>query len=158
MLFDFTDKRLDITQIKTGLMNIIRGGAMGKTIRLVALLSATIFLYGCALAWVGAGAGLGVGTYKYIEGSVEKDYPIAYNIAWDTTNTALANLYMSVSNSVNEGTKGKIEAVRKDSVKITIKFDDKGQGVTTINIRVGFFGNRKDAERIHEEISAVAGL
>ncbi len=131
---------------------------MKKIARLIVLLLSLTVLWGCALAWVGAGAGLGVGTYKYLEGSVEKDYPIAYNTAWDTTNTALANLYTSVSNSVNEGTKGKIEAVRKDGVKVTVKLDDKGQGVTTINIRVGFFGNRKDAERIHEEISAVAGL
>lgn len=132
---------------------------MRKIARLIVLLLSLTFLWGCAYAVIGAvGAGLGVGTYKYIEGSVEKDYPVAYNTAWDTTNTGLANLYMSVSNSVNEGTKGKIEAVRKDGVKVTIKLDDKGQSVTTINIRVGFFGNRKDAERIHEEISAVAGL
>lgn len=132
---------------------------MKRIIRLIVLLFLLTSLWGCAAVIGGVvGVGLGVGTYKYIEGSVEKDYPIAYNTAWDTTNTGLANLYMSVSNSVNEGTKGKIEAVRKDGVKVTIKLDDKGQSVTTINIRVGFFGNRKDAERIHEEISAVAGL
>jgi hypothetical protein len=117
-----------------------------------------IFLFGCELALVGLGAGLGVGTYKYIEGSVEKDYPIAYNSAWDATNTALANLYISVTNSVNEGTKGTIQAVRKDGIKVTITLKDRGQGVTTISIRVGFFGNIKDAERIHEEIKTVAGL
>lgn len=131
---------------------------MNKTIRLAALLSAIIFLYGCALALVGAGAGLGVGTYSYIEGSVEKDYPLAYNSTWDAANTALANLFLSVANSVNEGTKGTIEAVQKDGTKVVLKLKDRGQNVTTVSVRVGFFGNRKNAERIHEEISAVGGL
>ncbi len=131
---------------------------MNRTIRLVALLSVIIFLYGCALVWVGAGAGLGVGTYRYIEGNVEKDYPLAYNSTWDAVNTALANLYISVANSINEGTKGTIEAVRKDGTKVVLKLKDRGQNVTTVSVRVGFFGSRKNAERIHEEISAVAGL
>jgi hypothetical protein len=131
---------------------------MSKTIRLAALLSAIIFLYGCALAWVGVGAGLGVGTYRYIEGGVERDYPLAYNSVWDETNTALANLYISVTDSISDGVKGKIEAVRRDGKKVTIKLRDMGQNVTTVNIRVGFLGSRKDAERIHEEISAIAGL
>lgn len=132
---------------------------MKKIMRLVALLLSLTFLWGCA-ALVGGvvGAGVGVGAYKYIEGSVERDYPLAYNSAWDATNTALANLYMSVSNSINEGTKGTIEAVQRDGTKITIKLKDRGQGVSTINVRVGFLGSREKAERIHEEIAAVAGL
>ncbi|MEF9425737.1 MAG: DUF3568 domain-containing protein [Candidatus Mariimomonas ferrooxydans] len=131
---------------------------MNKTVRLAALLSAIVFLYGCALALLGIGAGIGVGAYRYIEGGLERDYSLEYNSAWDATNTALANLSISVSDSVNKGVKGQIEAIRSDGKKIIIKLRDRGQNVTTINIRVGFLGSRKESERIHEEISAVAGL
>jgi hypothetical protein len=131
---------------------------MKKTTRLIALLLSLTFLSGCEVALIGAGAGVGVGTYRYIEGSVESLYPLSYNSAWDAANTALANLYISVSNSINEGIQGTIEAVRKDGTNVTIKLKDKGQNVTDISVRVGFWGNRKDAERIHEEIKAVAGL
>ncbi len=131
---------------------------MNKTARLAVLLSATVFLYGCTLALLGIGTGIGVGAYRYIEGGLERDYSLEYNSAWDATNTALANLYISVSDSVNKGVKGQIEAVRSDGKKIMIKLRDRGRNVTTINIRVGFFGSSKAAERIHEEISTAAGL
>lgn len=131
---------------------------MKRIARLAVLLISLILLTGCALAWIGIGAGVGVGTYRYIEGSVEALYPLSYNSAWDATNTALANLYISVSNSINEGVQGTIEGVRKDGRGVTISLKDEGKDITKIRIRVGFFGSRQDAERIHEEIKAVAGL
>ncbi len=131
---------------------------MKQMVRLVVLLLSLTFLWGCELALVGFGAGLGIGAYKYIEGGVERDYPLEYNSAWDAANTALSNLYVSISDSINEGAQGKIDGVRKDGVKVIIKMKDKGTGITTIHVRVGFVGNRVEAEGIHDEIKAVAGL
>lgn len=131
---------------------------MKKIIRLIVLLLSLTFLWGCEVALIGLVAGgVGFGASKYITGNVEKDYPIAYNSAWDATNTALANLSISVTRSIDEGTQGTIDAVRKDGTKVIIRLKDKGQNVTSINVRVGF-SNRKDAERIHEEIKTVAEL
>jgi hypothetical protein len=132
---------------------------MKKIVSSGALLLSLLFLGGCAALVAGVvGAGVGVGGYRYVEGSVERDYPLSFHSAWDTTNTALANLYISVSNSINEGDKASIDAVRRDGRKVTIKFRDRGQHVTEISIRVGLLGAKKDAERIHEEILSVAGL
>ncbi|GBE05138.1 MAG TPA: DUF3568 family protein [Nitrospirae bacterium] len=129
---------------------------MRQTTRLIGLLLSITLLWGCVPVALVVGAGVGVGTYKYIDGNLEREYPLSFNSAWDATNTSLANLSISISNSVNEGVKGKIEAVRMDGSKITIKLKDKGQGVTTISVRVGFFGSRDEAERIHEEILRVS--
>ncbi len=132
---------------------------MKKFLRLtVILLSLTCFVGCLEVALVSVGAGLGVGTFKYIEGSLTRDYPLAYTKAWETTNTALANLVITVSNSTNEGVKGNIEAVRKDGTKVAINIKDRGQGVSTISVRVGSFGDKQDAQRIHEEILSVAGI
>jgi hypothetical protein len=131
---------------------------MPKNIHIVLLLSLLIFISGCALAWFGLGAGIGVGTYRYVDGALERDYAISYDEAWEATNTALANKYISVMDSMNEGHRGKINAIRKDGTKITIKLRDKLDNVTSIKIRVGFLGSGRDAEKIHEEISSVAGL
>ncbi len=131
---------------------------MKKFTRTAVLLLSLTLLWGCEVALIGVGAGVGVGAYKYIEGNLERDYPLAFDSAWDAVNTSLENLQMSVSNSINEGTKGKIEAVRRDGTNITIRIKDRGQGVSRISVRVGFFGSRDEARRVHEEIFRTAGL
>ncbi|RJQ45186.1 MAG: DUF3568 family protein [Nitrospiraceae bacterium] len=131
---------------------------MKKTARALVLLLSLTFLGGCELALLGVGAGVGVGAYKYIEGSLERQYPLEYARAWDATNTALANLQISVSGSLSEGGQGDIEAVKKDGAKVNISLKDMGQKVTSISIRVGTLGNRDEAVRIHNEIAAIAGI
>ncbi|MBI4653940.1 MAG: DUF3568 family protein [Nitrospirae bacterium] len=129
-----------------------------RIIRLMALFLSLTFLWGCELALIGAGAGIGAGAYKIIEGNISKDYPIAYKKAWEATNSAFEKLTISITNSIDEGVKGQIEAVRKDGTQVFVNLKDRGQGVTSISVRVGGFGNRSDAERIHEEIANVAGI
>ncbi|MDO8282194.1 MAG: DUF3568 family protein [Thermodesulfovibrionia bacterium] len=41
---------------------------------------------------------------------------------------------------------------------MVIKLSDQGQKVTYISVRVGMFGNREEAERIHDEIAKIAGI
>jgi hypothetical protein len=131
---------------------------MKQAVRLLVLLISMTFLWGCELALLGIGAGAGIGTYKFIEGKLERQYPIEYATAWNATNTALANLQLSITGSLNEDVKGEIEAVRKDGVKVYVSLKDMGQRVTSIAIRVGTFGDRDEAKTIHDEIARVAGI
>lgn len=131
---------------------------MKYAVRLLVLLLSLTFLWGCALAWIGVGAGAGVGGMKYVEGKVVKQYPLEFERAWDATNTALANLGISITGILNEEVTGDIEGVRRDGVKVYISVKDMGQKVTSIAIRVGTFGDRETAKKIHDEIAAVAGL
>lgn len=132
---------------------------MKKRARLALLLSSVIFMYGCAaVLLVGVGAGVGIGAYKYVEGDLIREYPVSYTKAWDAANTALANLKTGVTNSLNDGTKGTLDAVQKDGAKVVLNLTDKGQNVTSISVRVGILGDRKSAERIHKAIASEAGL
>jgi hypothetical protein len=134
------------------------GGIMKRIKNLIILICSISFLYGCALAWIGVGAGVGIGAYKYIEGRLEREYPLSYSRAWDATNSALQNLQISISNSTEGKTKGTIDAVRKDGKKVVVSLKDRGQGVTTISVRVGMFGDRSSAEKVHDEIASVSGV
>ncbi|GBD97281.1 hypothetical protein BMS3Abin06_02177 [bacterium BMS3Abin06] len=133
---------------------------MKRLKNLTILISAIFFLYGCGLelALVGVGAGVGIASYKYIDGQLVREYPLAYDRAWDAANKALENLQISTSSSMNEGGKGTIEAVSKDGKKVQLSLKDKGLGVTSITVRVGIFGDRLEAQKIHEEIASVSGL
>ena len=131
---------------------------MNKLKSLVILICSLSFLYGCFLAWMGVGAGVGIGTYKFIEGRLEREYPLSYSRAWDATNSALQNLQISISNSTNEKMKGTIDAVRRDGKKVIVNLKDRGQGVTTISVRVGLLGDRSSAEKVHNEIASVSGV
>ena len=131
---------------------------MKRTVRLLVLILSLTVLWGCELALIGVGAGIGAGAYKYMEGKLVRQYPVEYAKAWDATNTALANLQISISGILNEGVKGEIEAVRKDGVKIFISLKDVGQKVTSIGIRVGTFGDSSESERLHDEIARTAGI
>lgn len=126
--------------------------------RVSILLTGIVMLSGCAAVWLGIGAGVGIGTYKFIEGNLIRDYPLAYSRAWNASNSALLNLKMSVTSSNNEGSSGRIEAVRQDGSKVTIKITDKGQNVTSIAVRAGLLGDSAESEKIHNEIASVAGL
>lgn len=131
---------------------------MKKSARLMLLVSSLIFFYGCAAVLLGVGAGVGIGTYKYVEGNLIREYPVAYAKAWDAANGALANLKIGVTSSFRNETKGTIEAVQKDGTKVVLNLKDKGQSVTSISVRVGILGDRKSAEKIHNVIASEAGL
>ncbi|UCE71438.1 MAG: DUF3568 family protein [Nitrospiraceae bacterium] len=131
---------------------------MNRVRRLLALLSMFFFLSGCAAVLLGVGAGVGIGTYKFIEGNLIRDYPLTYARAWDATNAALENLRISITDSINEGAEGKIESVRKDGKKVTIVIKDKGQGVSSIAIRIGTFGDEQGSVKIHDEIASISGI
>jgi hypothetical protein len=131
---------------------------MKRAVRLLVLILSLTVLWGCELALIGVGAGIGAGTYKFIEGKLVRQYPVEYAKAWDAANTALANLQISISGSLNEGTKGEIEAVRKDGSRIFLSLKDMGQKVTSIGVRVGTFGDRSESEKILDEIARTAGI
>jgi hypothetical protein len=131
---------------------------MKKIKNIIILISMAFSLSGCAAVLIGIGVGAGIGAYKYVEGSLSRAYPIAYSRAWDATTSALENLQISTSNSLDEGTEGRIEAVKRDGTKVVVKLEDKGQGVTNIAIRVGTLGDRGAAEIIHDEIASVSGI
>jgi hypothetical protein len=130
---------------------------MKRFTNLVILVCSLSVLYGCAAVLLGAGV-VGIGAYTYIEGDLVREYPLSYSRAWDATNSALENLQISISNSMDEGGKGKIEAVRKDGEKVVIKINDAGQKVSIIAVRVGMLGDRSIAESIHEAIASVSGV
>jgi uncharacterized lipoprotein len=132
---------------------------MNKLKKIIFLISTLFILYGCAeVLLVGVGAGLGVTSYMYVDGRLAVEYPLDYDRAWNSTRRALDNSQVSISSSTNENGVGMFDAVRKDGKKVSVKLAKKGNGITVIAIRVGTLGDRDEAQKLHNEIVAIAGI
>jgi len=132
---------------------------MNRLKQLILLISAVFVFYGCAeVLLVGVGAGLGVTSYMYVDGRLAVEYPIEYDRAWNSTRRALDNFKISISRSTNENGVGMFDAVNKDGKKVSVKLVKKGNGITVIAIRVGTLGDRDEAQKLHSEIVAIAGI
>jgi hypothetical protein len=138
---------------------VMMSGGLSRSIRKFVILLCTVsMLYGCAATWFAVGGIAALGGYKWVEGRLSRDYPFAYSKSWDIVNRALANLGISVSDSIDEGRKGRIEAVRRDGTKVTLILKDQGIGITNIIVVVGVFSDRESAEKIHDEILTVSRI
>jgi hypothetical protein len=132
---------------------------MGKLKQIAILLSLLLFLTGCAeVLLIGAGAGLGVGSYMYVDGRLAVEYPLTYEKAWNASNRALENKQISISESRNEDGEGVIKAVRKDGKTVSVKIKSNDSENTVIAIRVGTLGDRNEARKIPDEITSEAGI
>ena len=109
---------------------------------------------GCVYMAVGAaGAGLGVGTYKYVKGELDVVYEAGYGSTWDAALSALDALGITRTSADKDAFGGLIKATRAGAgTKIKIAVTPITSKSTSVRIRVGFFGNRTQSERIAEEI------
>lgn len=132
---------------------------MNKFKKIIILISSLFILYGCAeVLLVGIGAGLGVTSYMYVDGRLAVEYPLDYDRARNSTRRALDNFKISISSSSNENGTGMFDAVRKDGKRVAVKLVKRAEGITVIAIRVGTLGDRLEAQKLHDEIAAVAGI
>jgi len=116
----------------------------GKSVFLSLL---SFFLAGCAVL---VGAGMGVGTYRIIQGDLSRLYRTSYDQAWDTTLLTLEEMEMTVVSETKGETKGKIEAKRFDGSPVKVVIKSKALDVTQLRVRIGAVGDRAKAEIFHE--------
>lgn len=115
---------------------------------LAVLLAALMLLPGCAAVLIGAGAGVGVGTVKYVEGELEKTYSARVQQVWNASMRAVQQLEMRVVGSEKDAVGGSIDARRIDGTPVKLRVQSVGTNVTSVKVRVGTFGDREVSDRI----------
>jgi hypothetical protein len=96
--------------------------------------------------------------YHYIGGSLVRDYPLSYEKAWDTVNTALISRALSLSHSVKDKSRGAIEAGSPDGTKLSIILMSKNKDRTSIAIKSDYLNRCQDAEMLHRAIENALGI
>ena len=115
--------------------------------------AAVVFLTaGCApLVGIGAVAGTSASTYLYINGGLQSDYKHPYDVVWAACEKTLAEMRALSVQPYKEIGQGHISAVINDEkVRFDVKYKEKN--VTTVTVRVGFFGNKTASQMLHDKI------
>ena len=110
------------------------------------------FMSGCAALVIGgAAAGTGTGTYFYVSGELQTDYPFSFDKVWAACEKTMADmraLYVEPSREIGKGTISSV--IRDEKVRFVVTYKAKNQ--TTVSVRVGLFGNKTASQLLHDKI------
>ncbi|MGD9162004.1 MAG: DUF3568 family protein [Desulfobacteraceae bacterium] len=127
---------------------------MFKKLIILAILISFIFT-GCApVAFIG-GAALGVGGYKYYNGSLVVIYKTPFDKAWDASISALEDLDYQIYERNRKMTSGKIVTAGSvnERIKLSVKYVSLEE--TEVSIRAGLMGDEVISNKIKDKISDI---
>ncbi|MCL6620876.1 MAG: DUF3568 domain-containing protein [Syntrophobacterales bacterium] len=127
--------------------------------KLAGVLLALALTSGCAaVALMGVGAAAGLGTYKYIEGTMEQDYPRAMQETYNACLAACRRLNLRVTAQQYGALESRIEAVQMPDTTVKITLEAKPNNITTVKVRFGLLGNEPQSIKFHQEVMRELGI
>jgi hypothetical protein len=128
-------------------------------VKVLGLLLCLVLGAGCvetALMTVGAvGA---VGAYKWIEGTMEKEYPRPLPDVWQAVMATVEHFRWKIAEKQITTTDGKLIAVKPDGKDVKITLVAEPNMITKVGVRFGMFGDREASYMFHTQIMKELGL
>jgi len=112
----------------------------------------SLLISGCVAVFAAGGVAAGAGGYAWAQGKLS--FVTANNImlCHDATIAALADLGVAVTGDTTDMLLGRIMGRTAMNEGVTIDLEPQARDITKIEIRVGFWGNRAQSERIADQI------
>ena len=107
-----------------------------------------VFIQGCVVAAVGAGAG----TVAYVRGDLQTVESKSLDDVYEAAEKAIKELGLNVTKKTKDAISATIVARDAQDKKITIKLSASTKETTKLSIRIGVFGSETKSRRIYEEI------
>jgi len=118
-----------------------------------AVLLGLLFTAGCVETMLlSAGAAGAIGTYKWIEGTMEKDYPRPMQETWNATLAATKDLNLRISSQQYGPLESRIEAVQPPDINVKVQLIGRPNQITTVKVRFGMMGNQDASAYFHRRI------
>jgi ABC-type glycerol-3-phosphate transport system substrate-binding protein len=125
-------------------------------VKLVAVLVAMAMAAGCAAtALMGLGGLTTLGTYKWVEGTMEKDYPRPMQETYNAALEAAKKLNLKVLSTKYAPAESRIDAVTQDGTNVTVQLVARPNEITTVKIRFGMMGNADWSAYYHRQIMKI---
>ncbi len=107
---------------------------------------------------LGVGAAGAIGTYKWIEGTMEKDYPRGMPEVWKAALAACKDLNLRVTAQQYGPTESRLEATQPPDTSVKVQLLARPNQITTVKVRFGLMGNADASAYFHRRIMEHLGL
>jgi len=109
----------------------------------------SVFLSGCMLAAVGAGA---AGTVAYVKGDLEASEAKKLDVVYEATKKAMKDLELSITSDSKDALSATIVARDAQDKKATVRLGAITENSTSISVRFGTFGNETKSTMLYNKI------
>ena len=124
------------------------------------LLAASLLTAGCLeTALLGVGGMAAVGGYKWVEGTMERDYPRPLPEVWRATLDACKDLQLRIVKQNYNPVESHIEAVAPPAnTNVKIQLISRPNQITTVKFRYGLTGDKDASAYFHRRLAVHLGL
>ena len=128
-------------------------------VKLAGLLLGLLFTSACVpMLLMGVGGAAAIGSYKWVEGTMEKDYPRPMQEVWNATLKAAKTLNLRIASQQYGALESKMEAVQPPDTNVKVQLIARPNQITTVKIRFGMMGNTDNSAYFHRQIMKNLGL
>ena len=127
-----------------------------RRLKLAAVLAALALTGGCAATMLmGLGGVAALGSYKWVEGTMEKDYPRPMQETYNAALEAAKKLNLKITAQQYSPTKSHISAMTQDGTNVNVDLIARPNEITTVKIRFGMMGNADWSAYYHRQIMKI---
>jgi hypothetical protein len=125
-------------------------------LKVVSILAALVITGGCAATMLmGLGGAAALGSYKWVEGTMEKDYPKPMQETYNAALEAAKKLNLKITAQKYSPSESHINALTQDGTKVTVDLIARPNEITTVKIRFGMMGNADWSAYYHRQIMKI---
>jgi hypothetical protein len=127
-----------------------------RRLKLAAVLVAMAMAAGCAATiLMGVGGLAALGTYKWVEGTMEKDYPRPMQETYNAAMEAAKKLNIKITGDQSGPSEGRINGLTQDGTSVKVELISRPNEITTVKIRFGMMGNADWSAYYHRQIMKI---
>jgi hypothetical protein len=127
--------------------------------KLGVLLAALLLTASCVeTVLLGLGGMAAVGSYKWVQGTMEKDYPRPMQEVWNATLEACKDLQLKISAQKYNPLESQIEAMAPPDTNVKIQLVSRPNQITTVKVRFGLMGNQDASAYFNRRLMVHLGI